>query len=236
MNSKKKVFVVAVAVCLIAILSMSSLAWFSDSDDVTNQFMISTSDDKDDPEGIFSVDIWENVDTDGDGNADKVSVGEEQPGAEFKHIYPSQTLIKEPHVENTGKYDQWIRVKVTVTDAAAWISLGQKYAENGEPYDLTEIFGGHSENVWTRGGIEHDVTNDKLTYTYYLNEKLEPTKNVVLFTTVTIPSYFNQYDLAELDGGFELTLLAEAVQADNTGDTAVEAFALVTRTQEIELP
>ena len=50
MTNKKKVFVVAVAVCLIAILSMSSLAWFSDADEVTNQFMVSTSGDEDDPD------------------------------------------------------------------------------------------------------------------------------------------------------------------------------------------
>ena len=77
MKAKKKVFVVAVAVCLIAILSMSSLAWFSDQDEVTNEFMISTSDDVDDPDGIFSVDIWELVPDgdDADDDPDKISVG-----------------------------------------------------------------------------------------------------------------------------------------------------------------
>jgi hypothetical protein len=33
--------------------------------------------------------------------------------------------------------------------------------------------------------------------------------------------------------GFSITLKADAVQADNTGDTAEEAFALVERTQTI---
>ena len=56
MNNKKKVFVVAVAVCLIAILSLSSLAWFSDADEVTNKFMVATSDDPTDPDDIFFVD------------------------------------------------------------------------------------------------------------------------------------------------------------------------------------
>ena len=225
MSNKKKVFVVAVAVCLIAILSLSSLAWFSDADEVTNQFMVSTSEDPADPDDIFSVDVWE--DTDGDGEPD-VGEGDDTVGETYEHIYPSQELIKEPHVENTGIYDQWIRVNVTVTDADAWIALCNKYAEDGKPYDLAQIFGGHDETLWTRDFVEgYDATENTLTYVYYLNEKLAPEADVVLFETVTIPSCFDQYDLATLAGGFELNIVAEAVQADNTGATAQEAFTLV---------
>lgn len=225
MSNKKKVFVVALAVCLVAILSLSSLAWFSDADEVTNQFLVSSSQDPVDPDDIFSVDVWEDID--GDGEAD-VAEGDDPVGETYEHIYPSQVLIKEPHVENTGKYDQWIRVKVTVSDADAWIALGNKYAEPGEAYDLTEIFGGHDEALWTRDFVEgYDATANTLTYVYYLEQKLVPGADVVLFETVTIPAYFDQYDLATLAGGFELNIVAEAVQADNTGDTAQAAFALV---------
>ena len=41
--NKKKVFTLALAVCLIAILSMSTLAWFNDSDTIVNEFMTSDS-------------------------------------------------------------------------------------------------------------------------------------------------------------------------------------------------
>ena len=58
--NKKKLLVSAVALCLIAILSMGTLAWFSADDEVTNKFMIATSEDAN-PEDIFSVDVWENT-------------------------------------------------------------------------------------------------------------------------------------------------------------------------------
>ena len=74
--SKKKVLVVALVVCLIAILSMGTLAWFNYTDDITNKFMVAT-----DSEGTpdFSLDIWETenddddtVDADGDGQTLRV--------------------------------------------------------------------------------------------------------------------------------------------------------------------
>ena len=43
--NKKKVFVTALAVCLIAILSMGSLAWFSHKDSVYNEFFVADSED-----------------------------------------------------------------------------------------------------------------------------------------------------------------------------------------------
>ena len=58
--TKKKVFVIALAICLVAIISMGTLAWFNAQDAVTNDFMIADSDD-DTPNEIFSVDVWENT-------------------------------------------------------------------------------------------------------------------------------------------------------------------------------
>ena len=48
--NKKKLLSLALAVIMIAILSFGTLAWFSDSDDVTNNFYIASSDDPSDPD------------------------------------------------------------------------------------------------------------------------------------------------------------------------------------------
>ena len=56
--TKKKVFLAALAVCLVAIISMSTLAWFSDSDQVNNEFLIADSDDNT-ADDIFNIDVWE---------------------------------------------------------------------------------------------------------------------------------------------------------------------------------
>lgn len=233
MNNKKKVFVVAVAVCLIAILSLSSLAWFSDADEVTNKFMVATSDDPTDPDDIFSVDIFEQVDQDEDGavgdNGYDAAIGAFEDGGEFTYedIIPGGQYDKKPWVRNTGAYDQWIRMKVTFTDAAAWQAICEKY-----DIELTSLLVGYDANEWTQdANVVTDTTNDTVTYTFYLNRKLQPHDEVPngdawLFTSVNLPTQLTQEDMAALAGGFELKLVAEAVQADNTGASAQEAFTL----------
>ena len=210
--TKKKVFVVALAVCLVAVLSMGTLAWFSDSDSVTNKFMIADS--ESDPNEIFSVDVWENT-PDGD---------KDQDGYEYKDILPGDQLKKEVYVENTGAYDQYIRVKVTVNNADAWI------AALGNGYDLGTMFLGHDETKWTRyevGQYSNDANGSYYTMVFYLNEKLAPNATVNLFETVEIPRQLTQEDMVFVGGQFELTIVAEAVQTENVGDSAYEAFQTV---------
>ena len=100
--SKTKVVALALAVCLIAVLSMGSLAWFTDDDSVTNDFFIAGSEDQD-PDKVFSVDVWEDKDL-LDNGEDKI-----QDGIEFPAILPGDELFKEVHIENTGAYPQYIR-------------------------------------------------------------------------------------------------------------------------------
>ncbi len=211
--NKKKLFVTAMALCLIAILSLGTMAWFSDSDEVTNKFMVADS--ADSPDEIFSVDVWEYVDGD--------TENKDADGNTYEDIVPGGRYHKEPYVENTGSYDQWIRVKVTVTNADAWI------AALGNGYDLGTMFEGHDETAWTRyeaGEYKAATETEPSSYTmvYYLNYKLEPDKTACLFNTVVIPTELTQEDMVFVGGEFELTILAEALQADNTGDSAKEAF------------
>ena len=216
--NKKQVFTLALAVCLIAILSMGSLAWFSDEDSIKNDFMIADSDD-DTADEIFSVDVWENT-PDGD---------KDQDGYEYKDILPGDELKKEVYVENTGYYSQYIRVTVTVNNANAWI------AALGNGYDLGTIFEGHDETLWTRMEVgTYNGTNNTYTMVYYLNETLEADETVCLFETVKIPSQLTQQDMVFVGAGFELTVVADAVQTENLGiDTtddvndAYQAFQVV---------
>ena len=220
MMNKKKVFVLALAVCLIAILSFSTLAWFTDSDEVNNQFHVATS--TGDPDDIFSIDVIEEVDTDGDGIADKtLDEGKVDEGFDYERIYPSAELVKEPKALNTGKYDQYVRMHVTVDKA--WDTLVKG--------DLNSTLKGMDTAMWTFAG--KTVDGEQVTYTYYLNRVLphsDPTNTgcQTLFTHVVIPAELTQEDMATLPNGmFTMDIVAEAVQADNTGDNAQDAFALV---------
>ena len=214
--NKKKLLSLSVVIIMIAILSFSSLAWFSDADEITNEFMIADSESE--PDEIFSVDVWEDVDEDGEADVD-------QDGHTYENILPGGRYYKQPYVENTGAYDQFIRVKVTVNNADAWI------AALGNGYDLGTMFEGHDESLWTRyePGV-YNGTENTYTMTFYLNKILEPDAKEILFTHVVIPSDLTQNDMAFVGGSFTLNIVAEAVQTENLGDgvdTAVEAFAVL---------
>ncbi len=229
--TKKKVFVAALAVCLAAILSMGTLAWFSAQDDVTNKFYIASSDDTD-PEDIFSIDVWENT-PDGDKDPD---------GYEYKDILPGDVLKKEVNVENTGYYDQYVRVTVTVSDAQAWMTA---LNTNGVAPKLEQIVDGwdRNANVWVDNSAE--VVDDTIVYTMYYNHILLGDmesiydnggvhKDVVtVFTAVKIPSTLTVEQAAAFESNFEINVKADAVQTENLGlnrsqgDGAEEAFAVV---------
>lgn len=213
-NLKKKVLVISLVISIIAILSMGTLAWFQDQASVTNKFMMTDS--ASDPDEIFSVDLWETkVNPDGT----PVDPVEKTDKNTYEDIAPGDVLTKDPTVENTGKYAQWIRVTVTLNNAQAWINV------LGANYDLATIFGGHDEAAWTRYETpEFDATANTLTMTYYLNEELEAGETATLFETVNIPTDLDQYDLAALGGEFDLELVAQALQFENTGDNCYDAF------------
>ena len=176
--SKTKVVALALAVCLIAILSMGSLAWFTDDDSVTNDFLIAGSEDQK-PDDVFSIDVWE--------DKDLLDNGEEkiQTGITYDAILPGDDLYKEVNIENTGAYEQYVRAIVTVSDAHIWQQLhGEVYGPlNKIATDLNAKF-----ETWS---IVYNTTEDTLTYVLYFDGILLPeaTKDIVtLFTNIEIPT------------------------------------------------
>ena len=219
--NKKKVFVAALAVCLVAIISMGTLAWFSDSDFVKNDFMITDST-VTNPDEVFSVDIYEtkvdengNVVTDANGKPETTDAGNT-----YDNIAPGDVLTKDPTVKNTGTYNQWVRVKVTLTNAENWLALFQKYN-----LTLNDLFTNIDSDAWV-GVEDYTINGGAMTFTYYLKEQLAPNQTVTLFDKVTIPTIFDQTDIYAVKE-FALTFVAEAVQVENTKDNAVDAFAFV---------
>ncbi|MBE6781043.1 MAG: hypothetical protein E7545_08705 [Ruminococcaceae bacterium] len=221
--NKKKVFVSALAISLIAILSFGTLAWFTDSDSVKNDFMITDSDQTTTPDDVFSIDIYEtkvdedgNVVNDANGNPETTDAGNT-----YKNIAPGDVLTKDPTVKNTGNYDQWVRVKVTISNADNWLALVQKYGLVLE----NDLFDGFDGNAWRSEGSATPV-NGAITFTYYLKDKLAPDAEVTLFEAVKIPGVFDQTDMNAIKE-FSLSFVAEAVQVENTKDNAYDAFIFV---------
>lgn len=226
--NKKKLFALSLAVIMIAILSFSTLAWFSDSESVKNDFLIAGSDDAN-PDEIFSVNVWE--DKNGDGAADDDVVGDDE-GLIYENILPGDLLVKKAYVENTGSYDQYIRVTVTISDAAAWINA------LGADADVTSVLKGFDASKWnhiwnnTNGATE--IPQD-LVYVMYYNETLAPDGKISVLEGVQIPSSLTREQAALFEGGFNISIKADAVQTKNVGvdantpaaDAAWTAFGYV---------
>ena len=229
--TKNKVFVAALAICLVAIISMGTLAWFSDSDSVDNNFYVGGGGENAD--SIFSVNIWEHVDSDGDGEPD-LYIGRDTDGGsyDYKEVVPGDMLYKAVNVTNSGSNPEWIRVSVTVDNASVWAQLETKYGFNLEDllirYDMTKLT---DSTMWTHIAEETvtDTAADTITYVFYKNTVLPDKSWNNFIYHVEIPDELDQHDLALFEGNlFTMSFKADAIQVQNIdANNAVDAFAFV---------
>ena len=198
--TKKKVFLAAIAICLVAILSMGTLAWFSGSDEVVNNFYVADSDD-DTADEIFSVDVWENT-PDGDNDQD---------GYEYQEILPGDTLKKEVRVENTGYYAQYVRVIVTISDAEAWINA------LGSDFNVATVFDGFDITKWNHiwNNMNGNTIPENIIYTMYYKDIVEAGEVIEVFDNIIIPTSLTREQALLFGEGFDITVKAEAVQTEN---------------------
>lgn len=223
--TKKKVFVAALALCLVAILSVGSLAWFSAQDGVTNNFYVADSEDNN-PDDIFSVDVYEKYDSDGDDDPE-----EYQNGISYKDILPGDELAKDAIVKNTGHYDQYIRVIITISDRDVWKSVVESTGADFDTYDIRQHFVGFDSSKWDLVNSTMDNSGDDIQYVLYLKDVLQAGDSFSVFTGVEIPEAMTQEHASHLDDdgewGFTIGVKAQAVQIENVGTSAAAAFATV---------
>lgn len=232
--SKRKILLAALAICLVAILSMGSLAWFNSTDQVTNTFKFDDTDNDGTPD--FKVEVFET----GEGV---------NGGKEYLHIAPNAVLEKDPTVKNTGDYDMYARLVVTLSDADAWMDAAEKYALTAagkEETVLEAMVTIHSN--WVR--FDDPVYNsaaDTITYVYYYADIIDTDVADVtepLFETVTIPYQLQAEDMTFGDDTFTINVKADAVQSDNipvdtisgSENDAYKAFDFVEWDAGVEYP
>lgn len=224
-TTKRKVFVIALAVSLAAVISMGSLAWFSAQDSVTNNFYIADSDDND-PDEIFSVDVYELYDSNDDGTDERYDVG-----ITYEDILPGDELPKHAIVENTGYYDQYIRVIITISDRDVWKSIVESTGEDFDDYDVRQHFVGFDSTKWDLVHSTMDNTGETIQYVLYYNEILGAGETFDVFTGVQIPTAMTADHASHFDDdgewGFTVQVKAQAVQTGNVGSTSYEAFTTV---------
>ncbi len=207
---KKKI----VTICLVAAIAVmaiagASLAYFTDRDEKTN---------------VFTV-----------GNVDITLVESKWDENKVGNVVPGYTYDKDPVVNNVGSTDAWVRVDVTLSNAAAFKAAA---ATHGIA-DLSSIFTIDNEtkvteatfdSTWKLAGKVEDASADTITYSYYYKTVLKAGENTgALFTAVTIPASFTSDDMASVYNGtdheFTIKVTAHAIQTAPSYTTVEDAFA-----------
>jgi len=201
--SKKKVFVVALAVCLLAITSVGTLAWFSASDSLTNDFHVATDENG---KADFSVAVIEDAGNDGEENNDG--------GYTYDSILPGDVLKKDVKIKNTGAYDEYIRVIVEIDNAAAWREA------LGSDYRFENCFIGFDPTMWEEVNVNENIPGvDKIVIVAYYKNVLkcspEEETEITLFTDVKIPEELTVDNANALGNSFTIKVKAHAIQSEN---------------------
>ncbi len=229
--SKKKLLSLSLVVIMIATLSFSTLAWFSHTDSVTNEFHVADSDGDGTPD--FTVEISESTT---DENGEKPGTPNPDGGYTYDKLLPGDTLSKIVKVENTGDYDQWIRINITISDWSVWKkAIVKALTAEGDTaigdadintYVYNTLLEGFDRTLYLSKGYKTDDTvNDTRTLTLYYKEIVKPDESFQVMQNVKIPAVLEQEDMNFGTDGFTITVKAEAVQVDNLKATSsVAAF------------
>jgi len=232
--NKKKVLTASLAVSLVAILSFGTIAWFNAEDTIKNQFQFADSDD--DGNTDFSVDVVESGDPEDDGLV-------------FEEILPGDQLAKDPTIKNTStsdRYTQYVRATLTLKDpTGAWkkaydekrIGLND---QNRPSYlsllkEMFQTVDYSQTGDWNLAGSEgtgygYDEDAKEFYWVFYYKDVLGKGEEVTLFEHVTIPTGLTVADASAMLSTFDVTVKAEAVQAENLNmqyPTAANAFKTV---------
>lgn len=232
------------AVLLVAASVLGTMAYLTDSKEVNNTFTVGNVSIKLDE---AKVDDMGNLVKNQDGTlADRVTQNA------YK-LLPGHEYVKDPTVTVlTPSVESYVRMKVTFNNADKIIALCTDPEFEGEVTGVENAFplirmvnfvkanaakwdGIIPDNMvdteeMLANGKYFDAKNDTLTYYFYYNETVAaPTEDVVLpalFDSITVPEWATGDQLKALQG-FEINVVAEAIQADGfkNADAAWDAFA-----------
>ena len=120
-------------------------------------------------------------------------------------------VAKKSTVRNDGQYDQWVRVSINLFEYDAWAKV------LGDKFEFNKYFGNFNTD-W----VLDETTKGTDTLVFYYSKKLLAGEKAPIFESFSIPTEFT---VENIPTKFKLNIVGEAIQADNTGNNAKEAFA-----------
>lgn len=195
----------------------SALAYLTDVDSAANRFSVAPA---------LTIDLveekWDgHPDTDGDGVPDPA-----------EEIVPSQTIAKDPAVENTTGTQAWVFLEISVpTHVVSTVAADGSIADPA----LTELFSYATNSGWVEmGTATYDAEHDTTVHRYAWDGPLDTgARTGTLFDSVTFANLAdNQLDALAAGGIVSLVIDVEALGIQTEGfDTWQDAWdALVSQT------
>lgn len=129
-------------------------------------------------------------------------------------LMPGHSYFKDPTVTvKAGSEEAYIRCLVTFNNIA---NLDEVFDDNA----ILDVFKGYDGDKWLWKGQEDNADGTRTYEFRYFETVAAPTADVVLvdlFTSVQVPGALTNDQLAKL-AGTELTVVAQAIQADGFAD------------------
>lgn len=245
---KKKVISIALIIALIAVIAAGSFAYFTDTKKVENTFTVGNvkidlieSNLHRENAGVANgatsdSELWSKVDKLGTNNDSKYKAGDtfytdDQIKADAKDykcdnvkLAPGQSYHKMPYVVNTGDNAAWIRIRVmipaaldtSILNSSMYTTTAMKSGEFTYAYD--------NSGTVERNGIKYNVYTFTRTATLAAGEMTY--WNV--WGTIHMDSDVTNEEITALiksgditaDGGYNVLVEADAIQAEGFADAA----------------
>ena len=132
----------------------------------------------------------------------------------YGHIYPGQTIYKDPTITNTGNTDEWIAAKVTLTDGDGDLTKVMGY-DGYDSIDIEVLLTGglldEKVRFGTWNGIPNVCYNDhyamiqipnatkgEFSFYFLILEPVDVGDSVLVFEGVNFPDEWNNSEIMEL--------------------------------------
>lgn len=213
-NSKKKIFALALSVCVVVLsIAGSSIAYFTDTAKITNTF---TS-------GNVTIELSEakvvkdtlgHLVQNGTERITGTASGVENDTFEVSALFPGQKIYKDPTIENTGTNPAYIGAIIRITSSG----IKTAYTES----TIKSLFDG----ALAIDGATVTVTTTTGGYDIAIVYSTARTngQSVTLFEGITIPSTWGNTEMAYLNN-LEIVVEAYAVQTDGFANAAAALHA-----------
>lgn len=221
--NKRKILSLALGMCMIAILAVGgTLAYFTDTDTQINTFTA----------GKVGILLDEAVATPDEATSNLVATSTRTEDDQEYKIHPAMTIAKDPTITvDADSEDAYVAAIVTVT--------GDIHSLIGVPgydnIDITKLASGglvseasEQKTNWNGLSMVYETANsviyqvpDKAKNTWTLYVFVKPVKaandKVVLFDTLTIPTDWDNDEMAKING-MKIEVKAYAAQIDGFTD------------------